>query len=390
MLHDNIDTYVLPYEYLSVKNVSGIGTFGGSLNGSTANLEFYPDSEFIGSNINIQTFSEILYTDVDRENTYPDLNYGSIIESISPSQFSGVNGSRINKTNFTLKYKDTPIFEKVFNPTDSSVLDPSSGLFIFNDHFFVTGEEINYLPTSTFLGVGATAIGIGSTSNFAGIVTDKLPPKVYPIKVTNDTFRLSTRKDYALAGIYVTFTSYGSGNAHKLTMNKKLERTIISIDGVVQYPIAFSPINFNLNSNGGSISVATTYFALTGISSIKPNDILKVDDEYMRVINVGFSSYSTGPITGLGTIPVVNVSRAYVGSSATSHFDGVNARIYRGSFNIEGGQAYFTSPPLGNILSKTDKSNLVPAKSTFDGRVYLRSDYSTNQIYDNILTAVVN
>lgn len=384
MLHDNIDTYVLPYEYLSVKNVSGIGTFGGSLNGSTANLEFYPDSEFIGSNINIQTFSEILYTDVDRENTYPDLNYGSIIESISPSQFSGVNGSRVNKTNFTLKYKDTPIFEKVFNPTDSSVLDPSSGLFIFNDHFFVTGEEINYLPTSTFLGVGATAIGIGSTSNFAGIVTDKLPPKVYPIKVTNDTFRLSTRKDYALAGIYVTFTSYGSGNAHKLTMNKKLERTIISIDGVVQYPIAFSPINFNLNSNGGSISVATTYFALTGISSIKPNDILKVDDEYMRVINVGFSSYSTGPITGLGTIPVVNVSRAYVGSSATSHFDGVNARIYRGSFNIEGGQAYFTSPPLGNILSKTDKSNLVPAKSTFDGRVYLRSDYSTNQIYDNI------
>ena len=384
MIHDDFDTYVLPYEYLSVANVSGIGTFGGSLNGSSVNLNFYPDDEFLGSNINIQTFTEILYTDVDRENNYPDLNYGSIIESISPAQFSGVNGSRINRTNFTLKYNDIPIFEKEFDPTDSLILDPGTGIFNIKDHFFVTGEELNYIPTSTFLGVGATAVGIGSTANFVGIVTDKLPPKVYPIKITNDTFRLSTRKDYALSGIYVTFTSYGSGNAHKLTMNKKLERTIVSIDGVVQYPIAFTPINFDLSSNGGSISFATTYFALSGISSIKPNDILKIDNEYMKVINVGFSSYSVGPISGLGNIPVVNVSRGYVGSSATSHLDGVNARIYRGSYNIEGDQAYFTSPPLGNLLSKTDKSNLIPAKSNFDGRVYLRSDYSTNQIYDNI------
>ncbi len=384
MLHDNTDIHILPYQYLSVDNVSGIGTFGGSYSGTNAQLIFYPDPEFIGANINVQTFSEILYTDVDRINTAPDLQYGSMDESISISQFSGVNGNRINRKDFELKYKNSPIFERTFDPTDATILDPGTGIFKIKDHFYSTGEELIYKPVSTFLGVGATAVGIGTTMDSAGIVTSKLPPKVYPIKITNDTFRLSTRKDYALAGIYVTFTSYGLGNAHSLTMTKKLERSIISIDGVVQYPIAFTPINFNLTNNGGSIGVANTFFALTGISSIKPEDILKVDDEYMRVINVGFSSYSTGPISGLGSLPVVNVTRGYVGSSATSHLDSVNARVYRGSYNIEGGRIYFTSPPLGNLLTKVDKSNLVPAKSNFDGRVYLRSDYSTNQIYDNI------
>lgn len=384
MLHDKNDFHILPYEYLSVGNNSGIGTFGGSYSGDQAQLLFYPDFEFVGSNIKVQTFTELIYTDIDDVNIYPDLTYSSIVESLNTAQFSGVNGNRINKTAFDLKYQNVSIFQKTFNPTDSTVLDPLNGIFSIKNHFYSTGEEIIYEPNSTFLGVGATAVGIGSTANFAGIVTDKLPPKVYPIKITNDTFRLSTRKDYALAGIYVTFTSFGSGNAHKLTMNKKLERSVIAVDGVVQYPIAFTPINFNLNYNGGAVGVGSTFFALTGISSIRPNDILKIDDEYMRVLNVGFSSFSAGPISGLGTLPVVNVSRGFVGSSATSHTDSTNARVYRGSFNIDGGKIHFTSPPLGNLLTKVDRSNLVPAKSNFDGRVYLRSDYSTNQIYDNI------
>jgi hypothetical protein len=386
MLHDNVNTYTLEYPYLSIDSNPGIGTFGGEYDdsGLKVGLKFYPDAEFIGENISIRSFSEILYTDFDRNNTPPDLNYGSMIENISISQYSGINGQRINKTDFAFNYKNTPIFEKVFDPTDPTVLNPVTGVFTIQDHFFSTAEELSYVPTSSFLGVGATSIGIGSTANFAGIVTNILPPKVYPIKITNDTFRLATRPEYATSGIYVTFTSYGEGNAHKLTMNKKLERTVLSIDGVVQYPIAFTPINFNLNNNGGSISVASTFFALTGISSIKPDDILKIDNEYLRIINVGLGSTSIGPITNSGSVPLVNVSRGFVGSSATSHTDSTNARIYRGSYNIENTKVHFTNPPLGNLLSKVDRSNLTPAKSSFDGRVYLRSDYSTNQLYDNI------
>ncbi|MCF7688516.1 MAG: hypothetical protein K9N01_09465, partial [Cephaloticoccus sp.] len=60
---------------------------------------------------------------------------------------------------------------------------------------------------STFIGVGASSVGIGSTLNSVGIVTTLLPSDVYVIKISENEFKLSTRKDYAALGIGVTFTS---------------------------------------------------------------------------------------------------------------------------------------------------------------------------------------
>ena len=45
---------------------------------------------------------------------------------------------------------------------------------------------------------------------------------------------------------------------------------------------------------------------------------------------------------------------------------------------------HFTEAPRGNTAEVVDESNIPYHKSTFNGRVYLRDDYSTNQIYDNI------
>ena len=46
---------------------------------------------------------------------------------------------------------------------------------------------------------------------------------------------------------------------------KKLEKSLITIDGVSRSPLAFTPINYTLNNNGGSISVGATYFGISGI-----------------------------------------------------------------------------------------------------------------------------
>ena len=37
-------------------------------------------------------------------------------------------------------------------------------------------------------------MGIGQTANYLGIVTDRLPEKVYPIAVTPDSFKLATKR----------------------------------------------------------------------------------------------------------------------------------------------------------------------------------------------------
>jgi hypothetical protein len=384
-IQDNNNIYTLQYPSLSIGSTLGIGTFGGVYDNSGSNfsLVFYPNNSISGE-INVLAYSECLYTDIDLINSPPNLQYGSVTESISNSRYFGSNNSNIYLLDFDLNYKETPIFQKSFNPNDSAELNPVTGIITIPNHFFVTGEKLNYIPSSTFIGVGYSALGIGSTQNSSGIVTNILPADVYPIKLSNDTFRLSTRPDYAFAGIYVTFTSYGSGNRHILQMNKRNERTIICIDNIIQSPIAWTPINYTLYNNGGSVSTSSTIFALSGISSINTNDLLYVNDEYMTILSVGFGTTSSGPITYDGSIPLVNVSRGSVGSSATSHLDSTIARIYRGSYNISGDKIHFASPPHEYIIPSSNPSNLPPFHSSFDGRVFLRNDYTTNIVYDDI------
>ena len=389
LVQDNQNFYIQQSAFLSVEGASGIGTlgigtFGGEYSGNNFEFKFYKDSN-INSNINILSFNQCVYTDVNIDNIPENLSYGKIDESFEIIEYNAINGTRISRLDFDLKSNGNLIFAKTFNPTDVTVLNPSSGLFTIPNHFFSNIERLIYTPKSTFIGIGESAVGIGSTLNSAGIVTNRLPSEVYVIKNSEDTFKLSTRKDYALAGIYVTFTSYGLGNAHQLEMYHKTDKSIVTIDNIVQYPLLYTPIKYNLTNNGGQINDTSTIFSLTGISSIAPKDILKVDNEYMKVISVGFGTTSIGPITNTGSLSLVEVSRGFVGSSATIHQDTVGiVSIYRGSFNIVDSKIFFAEAPRGNPQLNIDRGNLSYETSDFSGRVFLRNDYDTNQIYDDI------
>ena len=383
MMNNREDTYSTQYPFISIGSTSGIGTFSTEYNGSNFNLIFHPDPT-ITDTLQIQNFSEIIYTESDLENSAPDLLYGSVTESLSLLQYNAINGTRSNKKDFNLNYEGIPIFEKKFDPSDISILDPSTGIFTIQDHFFNSEERLIYTPGSTFVGIADSSVGIGSTLNSVGIVTNILPSEVYAIRINKDKFRLSTRKDYASSGIYVTFTSSGSGNSHKLEMYKKLEKSLIDIDGIIQSPLSFTPINTTLNYNGGQITNSSTIFGVSGIASVVPSNILKIDNEYMNVVSAGFGTTSIGPITGLGTFPLLEVARGFVGSAATTHIDGSEVRIYSGSFNIVGSKIYFTDAPKGKNTILRDSSNLNFTRSSFDGRVYLRNDYTNNRIFDDI------
>ena len=397
IIRGSIDFVVVPGSFSAVNNVTGLGTFGSEVNGDQFYLNFYPD--FSDTNTTVQSFNEVFYTYSDFDNVPRLLSYGNSTQELFLSSYDSINGTRANKVNFNLKYQGRPIYKKVFTPSDATTVDFGTGIFTIVDHMFNTGEELIYTPKSTFVGVGQSAMGIGATANYLGVVTDRLPERVYPIAITPDTFRLSTQKQYANAGIYVTFTDAGVGNVHELEMTKKLTKSVVSLDGIVQQPITFTPISHTLAYNSGSISVGISTFNVSGISSVQPRDLIKIDDEYMKVVEVGISTNVggsiLGPINGIinssdpnpdfvNTFYTLSVVRASVGSTAVSHSDGANVQVYRGSFNIVGSEIWFVDPPKGNTRARRDESNLPYVRAQYSGRTFLRSNYDTNMLFDDI------
>ena len=374
IINDTTDSYITQYPFLPVGtgNTTGIGTFGSEFNGSNLDIKFFPDAGV--SNVTVQTHSEIIQTTSDLVNIPDALSYGTIREEVITAGYNARNGNRVNRTEFDIKHEGVPIFQKTFDPT--TALDVSTNIFNVPDHFFNTGEKLTYAFGSSFSGVTATSIQTGGSN---------IPTTVYAIKSGSDEFKLATSRNNALAGTAINFSSAGTGNAHTLTMDKKLSKAIISIDGVAQSPIAFTKLSYTLQDNFGSVGAGETVFSLSGIGTIAAGDLIKIDDEFMKVNLVGLGTTAVGPITGSGTFNLIDVTRGVVGSTAASHNDGATARVHLGSYNFVGSKIHFTEPPLGDNTRSFDPETLIPeARSTFGGRVYQRQDYTTNTVFDNI------
>lgn len=380
LLQDTNNIFVEQSAFLSVGSTTGIGSFGGEYSGSDFVLKFYKSPE-VSNGVEISSFNQCVYTAIDDINIPPNLIYGTLTDSVQVSSYNAINGDRINRTAFNMTTGENlySIFAKTFDPTDTDPdtlsVNLSTGLFTINNHFFSNGEKLIYTPKSTFIGVPASPLMVGASP---------LPSEVYVIRESADTFKLALTKNDASTGNSVVFSSSGSGNAHQLEMSKKNEKALITLDNIVQYPLIRTPIAHTLSGNGGGISIASSIFALSGISTIVPKDILKIDNEYMKIENVGLGTTNSGPITNSGSIPLVKVSRGVVGSSASTHTDSTIARIYKGSYNIVDNKIHFVEAPRGNPQIDLDSGNLPFQTSDFNGRVFLRSDYETNAVYDDI------
>ena len=372
--HNGTDTSLVHYPFISIGSTSGIGTFIANFANNKFNVRFNPDSGV--TDAEVSAYSELFYTDLDIFNVPPDLTYGRVTESVAVRQYNAVNGNRSNKTEFDLKHQGTPIFAKTFSPSDATKLNPATGVFTINNHFFSTGEKLKYTPKSSFIGVAATAMQHATGTD--------LPTDVFAINLTQDTFKLALTKSNANAGTGVTFLSLGSGNIHQLEMTKKLEKSIINVDGLIQSPIAFTPVNTTVTNNGGSISATDAIFSVAGISSIVEGDILEVGTELMKVTSVGIGTTALGPISGNGALNLVGVDRGALGSTAASHNDSTAVRKFKGSFNIVDSKIHFTDAPKGTNFAAQNPSSLPFPRSDFHGRVYLRNDYSSNRIFDDI------
>jgi len=353
-------------------SIGGIGTFGTDYNSSNYRLKFYPDSDFSSDTIEVTLLSQNFYKDID-VNIPNNLEYGNVTEKLSSKTYYGINSDSLNKNDFELTTEFTPIFAKKFDPSDTNVVS-NSGIFTIENHFFRTGEKLLYREGTTF-GGSATKMESASSTDF--------PEEVFVHVLNKSQFKLMATKANAIAGTSaLTVHSRGTGNSHELEMELKNEKTLITVDNIIQSPIAYCPISYTL-SNG--INSNDTVFALSGITSIRENDVLRLDNkEYVKVINSGLGTLSSGPITGTGTNKLVQVERGFLGTNAVSHTSSKAADIYRGSYNIEGNKIFFTEPPRGEANVERNESNLEVPTSDFAGRVYFKSNYDDSKVYDDI------
>jgi hypothetical protein len=367
-------------EFGIVQTNSNIGTFDVEINGEKTLLTFDP---IPNADVEIRVFQNALrLVDTENTNTFVDLINASI-----ESGYGTYTGTETDiKRQFDLQHKQLPIFRRSFVGSASTIVDVTNNLIRIPNHFFVTGEELTY----SYAGAGTTqAIGIGTTSITGIGVTNKLPKTVYAIKVNDSSIRLASSAEDALKLVPspLIISSVGIGTSHSFTSKNQNSRVLISIDNVIQSPVVSTAITTTLSE--GVLST-DDLIKVSGITSFFGGDLIKINEEIMRVDSVGF-----------GSTNVFLVKRPWMGTGISSHSSGSLVTKINGDYNIVDNSVNFiTAPygktPIGTTSGTPDNVDYsgITTNSTFSGRSFLRSGvpgtnndpYSKNYIFDDIST----
>jgi len=295
--------------------------------------------------------------------------------------YSLYSGTKLDiKKDFYLTHNNLPIFERIFNSEDSSIVNIENNTIRIPEHFFVSGEKIKYLHDGSPIGIKTTNIpGIGTT--------DKLPSSLYIIKVNDLDVQVSSSPEESLSiiAIPIEINSLGIGTFHKFISEKQNSKGLVSIDNVIQSPVVSTSITTILTENLGIfenlITVSTTDLFYGG-------ELIKVNNEIMRIVSVGIGSTNS-----------IIVEREIMGSGVTTHLSGELITKVKGNYNIVDNTIYFSSPPYGQvpILNPSNRPDEIDydgleINSTFSGRIFIRSGipnsdvetYEYNYIFDDI------
>jgi len=373
----NIQTFV---EYGNVQSGGSIGTIGISSTGNYVSIDFTPNPS---TAVQVRTFE--IPIQIFDDNARPDeidLNNESII-----CNDGTYTGSLLDlKTSFDITHEGINIFEREIDGSSTEFVDLVDNQIIITEHFFVTGEKIDYQAVVNGLNPNASPISIAST-NVPGVgVTDKLPSTVYVVKDSDVRIRLASSAEDALASVPVTFdfTSVGVGTVHRFTSTNQNSKALIAIDNMIQSPIVSSGVTALLNEN----IVFDTRFEISGVTSISSSDLLQIDDEIVYVTDVGIGGENN-----------IDVRRAWMGTVIASHNTNSLVTKIIGNYNITRNTLNFSQAPYGQVPLSTsflgpDEVDWtgITTNSTFQGRTFLRSGienssehtYSDNYVFDDI------
>jgi hypothetical protein len=374
LVDDETEGYITEYGVLST--LSGLGTIG---------MEKYPGINVItftplpNIDVNVKVYSNALrYQDDDKDII-------SFLNSEIQTDYGTYEGTdRDIKRAFNLTHKNDSIFERYFEGDNSSIVDVNNDLIIIPNHFFVSGELIKY--DTGILG-SENSIGIATTS-FTGIgLTNKLPNEVYVVKFGENAIKLAKSAEDALSIIPKTLdiTNVGIGTTHRIVSTNQNAKVIVAIDNLIQSPVVSTAITTTLAINAFTPD-DILYF--TGITSFFGGDLIRIEDEIMRIEGVG-----------IGSTNAIRVRRPWLGTVLAGYSTGTTVTKISGNYNIVDNVLNFVDAPYGNIpLSSTTNSPDerdwigISTGSKFQGRSFIRSGiinsieetYSKNYIFNDI------
>ena len=377
VINSRTESYLV--EYGSIFTEDRIGTFS-ALKTLDTELLFTPlndvDVEVVVFQVQVSSSSQ--FPDLDR------LNLDNF-EIVSGLNRSGVDGNVV--LDFNLTHKLTPIFERLFNASNPSIVNLNDNTILLPKHFFVTGEQVKYVSDEFGSDDNLNSIGI-VTTNIPGIgITDKLPTEAYVIRVDNTKIKLAKTAEDALKILpeYLNFTSLGVGLIHKITSTQQNTKSLISIDNIIQSPIRFTNTATTLSED---IDIDDFSIIVDNEKLFSFNDLIKINNEIMRVSSIGIGSTNS-----------IIVVRNFLGTNIQQHSAGSVIKKLKGNYNIVDNKLYFSSPPYGLTPSTSEDDSFderdyfgIQTKSTFDGRVFLRSGvplsvdkaYTGNHIFDSL------
>jgi hypothetical protein len=379
VINDGVNGYIVDFGNLETQ--SGIGTFSTSILGNTLNINFTPLPNI---KVDVRVFTNSI-TPANTFNSQQDIDLGSSTIDHGFGFYTGTSNDI--KKSFYITHKNLPIFHRFFDGSSNLTVDISNNVIKIPDHFFRTGEKITYFYDN-YQYSSENAIGIGTTYISVGVgTTDKLPRNLYIVKVDNYSIQLATSAQNALKLVpdVINLTSVGIGTNHKFSSDNENNRVLISIDNVIQSPLVSTATTSILLDN---IDYSNSLIKISNISDIFPEDLIKINDEVMKVNAVG-----------VGSTNIVRVQRRSLGSILDTH--NLNSLVSKveGSYNLVDNVINFVEPPygpspIGTVTNSADERDYIgiTTASTFNGRVFMRSSaidstndpYALNYIFDDI------
>jgi len=307
-------------------------------------------------------FDSKIITDYNESRT----NKVLMIDDIS-SQFNGVGnsaGQLVGLSTFAIFNNNNSLLHYSINPTTGV----AASTITITDHNFNTGEELVYDPTNAGINTGSS-MSITSI-NVPGIgVTNLLPEKVFAIRISNNEFKVAVATTEAFNGNHVTFTNRtGIGLTQSFSTEGDLAttRSIITIDNIIQSPIAVKPVGVAITMSE-SVGVGSTQITVSNISKIAGKSLLRFGTgEIVKVDLVGAGN-------------VLNVQRGVMGTVAAAYTVGTASSVVSGDYRIKQGKIYLSDAPYGPAGIGS-----LPTRSNFSGRIFYRLTYNENTIFDDI------
>jgi len=367
-------------EFANLETHTGLGTFGSVLaSDGTNSLVFTPEPSI---DTVVTVFAQELSISVDDENAPTEIDFTNGLIQTQPGTYTGTESDV--KRAFGLTHNNDEIFERYFTGNDSNVVNLTENTITIPNHFYVTGEKIEY----HHVGLTTSAVGIATTT-FTGVGdTSFLPTEnVFVIKIDENSIKLARSAADALnePPLAVELESVGIGTSHRFVATNQNAKVMVAIDNILQSPIVATSVTTGLSTNISSSDVSITF---SGITSFFGSDLIKIGTEIMKIEGVG-----------IGSTNAIRVRREWLGTRASAADTGALVTKMTGNYNIVDNvlnfvEAPFGNTPFGTVTNRPDERDWtgITTGSSFQGRSFIRSgitgessdSYSKNYIFDNI------